>query len=71
MVRSRVAGRVAAICGWCPVDVLHDSSRCGIRGRALEEKRRENPSSVLAMKSCNLTRNKELVKLIVMSVMSV
>ena len=29
------------------------------------------PSSVLAMKSCNLTTNKEYVKLIVMSVMSV
>ena len=42
-----------------------------LEGGPLRRREDKNPSSVLAMKSCNLTRNKELMKLIVMSVMSV
>ena len=59
------------IYSYCPIDILQDSSHYGIPGRALEENKRPLPSSVLAMKSCNLTTIKELEKLIVMSVMSV
>ena len=35
MVRSRVAGRVAAMFGWCPVDVLQGFPPLGLQGGPL------------------------------------
>ena len=73
MVQSGLTGRVTTIY-IAIVRLVYSkipATTYGLPGRALEENIRLLPSSVLTIKSCNLTTTKELVKLIVNSVMSV